>query len=106
MSERKRRGKLGNRIDVSRCEICMRDSQELSKRKNHVIEVHHVIEVQHGGSDDPGNLRALCTQCHRFVHARRAMTHFYDRQIPIAEERRTSIVTLAEGARILRAAQA
>ena len=27
-------------------------------------EVHHVIPLEHGGTHDPGNLRALCKPCH------------------------------------------
>lgn len=29
---------------------------------------HHVIQVQHGGSNYPRNLVALCHRCHRVVH--------------------------------------
>lgn len=29
---------------------------------------HHVIQVQHGGSNSPGNLVALCVGCHGEVH--------------------------------------
>jgi 5-methylcytosine-specific restriction endonuclease McrA len=28
-------------------------------------EVDHVIALEHGGSNDPSNLRALCPHCHR-----------------------------------------
>lgn len=29
---------------------------------------HHVIQVQHGGSNDPRNLVRVCHACHRAVH--------------------------------------
>jgi hypothetical protein len=29
---------------------------------------HHVIQVQHGGSNNPHNLVSLCNDCHRRVH--------------------------------------
>ena len=29
------------------------------------LQADHVVEVRHGGSDDPSNLLALCIDCHR-----------------------------------------
>jgi len=43
-----------------RCEICLDDEAHL--------EVHHVIEVQDGGGNEPGNTMTLCRGCHALVH--------------------------------------
>lgn len=32
------------------------------------LDMHHINEVQAGGSDDPANLIALCPTCHRLYH--------------------------------------
>lgn len=32
------------------------------------LYVHHVVEVQHGGSNDPKNRVALCFPCHQHLH--------------------------------------
>lgn len=42
------------------CEICLDDEAQL--------EVHHVIEVQDGGGNEPGNTMTLCRGCHALVH--------------------------------------
>ena len=33
------------------------------------VEVHHVIHLRDGGSDDMENLVTLCYECHRSRHA-------------------------------------
>jgi len=42
------------------CEICFRSD---------LLKIHHIQEVQAGGSDDPENLQLLCADCHNLVHA-------------------------------------
>jgi 5-methylcytosine-specific restriction endonuclease McrA len=37
-----------------------------------VVEVHHIIEVEDGGSDDEDNLRAACKNCHQRWSARQS----------------------------------
>lgn len=32
------------------------------------LEVHHIIEIQDGGSNDPDNRLTLCQGCHALVH--------------------------------------
>ncbi len=32
------------------------------------LEVHHVVQLAHGGEDTVANARALCPNCHRFEH--------------------------------------
>lgn len=41
------------------CEDCLEQG-----RTTPAQEVHHVIPLEHGGSHNPDNLRALCTPCH------------------------------------------
>ncbi|NCA24566.1 MAG: HNH endonuclease [Betaproteobacteria bacterium] len=54
------------------CWSCLRHRDHLAGlRPALVLNAHHVIEVQHGGTDDPVNLILLCTECHAEVHRRR-----------------------------------
>jgi predicted HNH restriction endonuclease len=39
--------------------------------------VHHIIEVEKGGTDDPINLQCLCRECHAEVHRRRELIARY-----------------------------
>ena len=32
------------------------------------LEVHHVQHLKDGGTNDPENLRTLCTDCHKLAH--------------------------------------
>ena len=54
------------------CWTCLRSADHLAALQPAlVLHVHHVIEVRHGGTDDPVNLSLLCTECHAEVHRRR-----------------------------------
>lgn len=44
------------------CPICMRPSSKL------VMEAHHIVEFQHGGTSDEDNILVLCYACHKIVH--------------------------------------
>jgi len=60
------------------CELCLRSESLLgSLNPSLLLEVHHVIEVQEFGSDDPENLRLLCFECHELIHARRRSFNRY-----------------------------
>ena len=48
------------------CEVCLTDQYSL--------QVHHIIEVKDGGSDEPENLSLLCDPCHTIVHRLRNLT--------------------------------
>jgi len=52
------------------CEFCLRTEEHLESVGSR-LEVHHVIPIKDGGSDDVSNLRVYCIQCHRQCHARR-----------------------------------
>lgn len=36
------------------------------------LEVHHKVELQHGGTNDPSNLMVLCRGCHVEAHRPKA----------------------------------
>ena len=66
---RKGQADLRNRFCKDYCELCLSMKEDLVLPDT--LEIHHVLEVQHGGTDDPENLQTLCTGCHRMVHWRR-----------------------------------
>lgn len=54
------------------CWNCRREEGHLrTLRPSVALQVHHVIEVKEGGTDDPANLQLLCAECHAEVHRRR-----------------------------------
>jgi hypothetical protein len=56
----------------SHCWNCLRTEGHLKSLSPSVcLQVHHVIEVERDGSDDPHNLQLLCAECHADVHRRR-----------------------------------
>lgn len=38
-------------------------------KKMNVQHIHHIIQVNHGGSNDEGNLIGLCKNCHSDIHS-------------------------------------
>ena len=64
------------------CWTCLRDRDLLrSLRPAVALQVHHVIEVAQGGTDDPANLQLLCAECHAEVHRRREAFNRYENKI-------------------------
>jgi hypothetical protein len=57
-----RQAMAGVRITLTgeRCFACRTEARK--------IYWHHVVQVQHGGSNSPHNLQPLCHRCHRTVH--------------------------------------
>jgi hypothetical protein len=51
--------------DKHTCQLCKADEK---KNRSPVLEVHHVIWRNQGGSDLPENLITLCQKCHQRVH--------------------------------------
>ena len=63
------------------CWACLRTELHLRLlRPAVVLQVHHVIEVEKGGTDDPANLQILCSECHGEVHRRREAFNRYQAQ--------------------------
>lgn len=48
------------------CELCLRKESDLSGRQ--VLEAHHVIEYQDGGSHARDNIWVVCTGCSKLIH--------------------------------------
>ena len=51
--------------DKCSCQICKSIS---GQEYREVLDVHHIIEVYLGGSDDISNLITACTVCHKLIH--------------------------------------
>lgn len=43
------------------CELCAHSNWN-------ILQVHHIIERRHGGSDELNNLLLLCPNCHTTIH--------------------------------------
>ena len=68
------------------CWACLRDRELLrSLRPAVVLQVHHIIEVSSGGTDDPSKLQLLCAECHAEVHRRREAFNRYENSLAEAE---------------------
>lgn len=50
--------------DENTCRFCGMGGQEFVE----VLDVHHLVEVYLGGSDDINNLVTACTCCHKLIH--------------------------------------
>ncbi len=46
--------------DKHKCKLC--------EKNKGILEVHHMIKVSNGGTDNPENLITLCKKCHEKVH--------------------------------------
>lgn len=53
-------------LGIEYCQICLRTKEMLGR--NESLLIHHVLEVQDGGSDSPENIWVLCSHCHALVH--------------------------------------
>lgn len=49
------------------CRVCGLTTKEL--------EVDHIVNVAQGGTDDDGNLQAICIPCHKAKTARESAAH-------------------------------
>ena len=48
-----------------RLQILVRDNWRCFGCRGRATEVHHLTPVEAGGTDNPSNLAASCTSCHR-----------------------------------------
>ena len=62
----KRNSSLLKEINPGFCQVCRRKVGELPGRC--VMEAHHIVAVEEGGGDEPGNLLAVCHDCHLLIH--------------------------------------
>lgn len=57
------------------CAICYRSASDIKVQTALDLEVHHILEVQHNGNEDPENLLCVCIDCHNLIHSIRYITH-------------------------------
>ena len=50
-----------------KCEACDADAPFISKNNKPYLEVHHIKALSDGGLDHPGNVAAICPNCHRRI---------------------------------------
>jgi 5-methylcytosine-specific restriction endonuclease McrA len=67
-----KKGKYRRGVDTeTKAEILKRDSTECkicSFRDEQRLQIHHIVPVSNGGSDDYDNLITLCHKCHVLIH--------------------------------------
>lgn len=49
--------------DNNQCAKCSK-----SKAKGTILQVHHIVPLSKGGSNDLDNLQTLCLECHEEIH--------------------------------------
>ena len=62
-------GEQVNRLKAKRkCKELAYNECELCYARDTKLDVHHVIPVEEGGTDDQDNLVCLCRHCHKVIH--------------------------------------
>jgi hypothetical protein len=56
------------------CAICYRSASNIKAKTGLELEVHHIREVQHKGTEDAENLICVCVDCHSLIHSIRNIT--------------------------------
>jgi 5-methylcytosine-specific restriction protein A len=51
------------------CELCEQPAPFNKRNGEPYLEVHHVVQLAHGGEDTISNAVALCPNCHRKMHS-------------------------------------
>lgn len=57
------------------CALCYRAANFIIEKTGQDLEVHHIREVRHDGTDDPENLLMLCHDCHNTIHSIRMISN-------------------------------
>ena len=57
------------RYSTGKCQSCQYPADKLPGRQ--VLEAHHLVPYEAGGSDERDNILILCTGCHRLEHLKR-----------------------------------
>lgn len=61
------------------CWFCLRTDEALrALRPALELQIHHVIEVADGGTNDAENLQVLCEECHEEAHRARRRYRRYE----------------------------
>ena len=89
-------GEQVNRLKAKRkCKELAYNECELCYARDTKLDVHHVIPVEEGGTDDQDNLVCLCRHCHKVIHAGNKYYNYmlneylYDRKRLREAEKRT-----------------
>ena len=89
-------GEQVNRIKAKRkCKELAYNECELCCARDTKLDVHHVIPVEEGGTDDQDNLVCLCRHCHKVIHTGNKYYNYmlneylYDRKRLREAEKRT-----------------
>lgn len=48
------------------CAMCLRSRGRLGLHET--LLIHHIVEIQDGGEDEPDNIWIICTHCHALIH--------------------------------------
>lgn len=76
------------RDSTGQCVICLRNEKILPLPQ--VLEVHHVVEVKDGGSDEPSNIQIVCTACHKWIHHQRVYLGHYNPEARLLTNKKVS----------------
>ena len=86
---------MGLRIPASLLDMSKRTSSKIMKRLGigcftcgwdlGSCDIHHILPVSKGGSDDNGNLTYICPNCHRLAHENK-LTTFTSVEEKVGEE--------------------
>jgi hypothetical protein len=85
------------RRDGYRCTVCHKVF-----RNEKLLDAHHIIEKERGGSDNPKNLATVCSKCHNAIHdgdvshKEPTQQFCYDEEEPKAQESQ-SFVSVKSG---------
>ena len=62
-------GEQVNRLKAKqKCKELANHECELCYAKDTKLDVHHIVPVEEGGTDDQDNLICLCRHCHKVIH--------------------------------------
>lgn len=50
------------------CQLCGLPAPFTTHEGEPFLEIHHIVPLADGGTDTPGNVVALCPNCHRRIH--------------------------------------
>lgn len=89
-------GEQVNRLKAKKkCKELANNMCEICCAKDTKLDVHHVIPVEEGGTDDQDNLICLCRHCHKVIHTgnrycnNMLRDYLYDRKRLREAEKRT-----------------
>lgn len=69
---------LAKRFGRGFCEYCLRLEKDLPAGQ--VLEGHHVVQYEDGGTDERENVHVICTWCHVDTHQKRTyLGHYHSR---------------------------